>query len=93
MYEDLEEQTRKFFTDILKEAEAQAVQAGVPVSSVILKDRPGEALIRLAEQEQFDLIAIGSANRSAFERAIMGLGSVSNYVLHHAKCPVLVIKD
>jgi len=93
LYEDLEEQTRQFFTDILKEAEAQAVQAGVPVSSVILKDRPGEALIRLAEQEQFDLIAIGSANRSAFERAIMGLGSVSNYVLHHAKCPVLVIKD
>ncbi len=93
MSKDLEEQTRRFFADILKEAEAQVIQAGVPVNSVILNERPGPALVRYADQEEFDLIAIGSANRGKLERVLLGLGSVSNYVLQHAKCPVLVIKD
>ncbi len=93
MCNDLEEQTRRYFTEIHKEAEAMITKEGIPVSSVILNESPGEALVRYADQEKFDLIAIGSANRGAIERVLLGLGSVSNYVLHHAKCPVLIIKD
>jgi len=93
MYKDLEEQTSQFFTDALKEAEAKVVKEGIPVSSVILNESPGEVLVRYADQGKFDLIAIGSANRGTIERVLLGLGSVSNYVLQHAKCPVLVIKN
>ncbi len=93
MCNNLEKQTQQFFTEILKESEAKVTKEGIPVSSVILNENPGKAIVRYAEQEKVDLIVIGSANRGAIERMLIGLGSVSNYVLNNAKCPVLIIRD
>ncbi|MDD3653469.1 MAG: universal stress protein [Desulfotomaculaceae bacterium] len=92
MLKDLEEQNRQFFTDILKESEEKVRKEGIPVCSVILNESPGEAIVRYAEKENINLIVMGSANRRAIERMLLGLGSVTNYVLHHAKCSVLIIK-
>ncbi len=93
MSRDLEKQTRNFFEDIHKEVEAKVAEEGIPVSTVILNENPGEAIVRYSEQEKYDLIVIGSANRGTIERVLLGLGSVSNYVLQRAKCPVLLIKE
>lgn len=41
--------------------------------------------------EGFDLVIIGSHGTGLFKRML--LGSVSHHVLHHAPCPVLVVRD
>lgn len=92
MLNDLQEDTRKFFTEVLKEYEGKIAGEGIKASFVILDESPGKAIVRYAEKENFDLIIMGSANRGTVERIFLGLGSVSNYVLQHAKCPVLIIK-
>jgi len=92
MLKDLEDKSREYFTEILKEPEERVRKEGLPVFSVILQEPPGEAIVRYSEKEDMDIIVMGSANRGKLERLLLGLGSVSNYVLQHAKRPVLITK-
>ena len=49
-----------------------------------------DAIVRFAEEHGTDLIVMGSRGLGGFERML--LGSVSNYVAHHAHCPVLIVR-
>jgi nucleotide-binding universal stress UspA family protein len=51
---------------------------------------PAEQIVRVAEEEEVDLIVMGSRGSSEW-KALM-LGSVSDHVLHHAHCSVLVVR-
>ncbi|KAK4382143.1 Universal stress protein A-like protein [Sesamum angolense] len=66
-------------------------QRMVKAKTCILEGDPKEMICDVAEQMQMDLIAVGSRGLGKIKRAFMG--SVSDYVTHHAKCPVLVIKQ
>jgi len=48
-------------------------------------------ICRIAEDENYDLIVLGSHGSGLLRRVMMG--SVSHHVLHHAHCPVLVVRD
>jgi universal stress protein A len=50
---------------------------------------PKQEIIHIAEQEQVDLIVVGSHGRHGL--ALL-LGSTANGVLHYAKCDVLAIR-
>jgi nucleotide-binding universal stress UspA family protein len=50
---------------------------------------PAERLAELADDEEADLIVVGSRGRGAFKAAF--LGSVSNSLIGIARCPVLVV--
>jgi nucleotide-binding universal stress UspA family protein len=50
--------------------------------------RPGEAIVDISRAEEVSLIVIGTRGLGTLRRTI--LGSVSDYVLHHANCPVIV---
>jgi nucleotide-binding universal stress UspA family protein len=50
---------------------------------------PGQKICQVAQQEGIDLIIVGRHGRSGLSELI--LGSVSNYVVHHAPCSVLVV--
>ncbi|SES73283.1 universal stress protein A [Nitrosospira multiformis] len=50
---------------------------------------PAQEIVRVAEQEQVDLIIVGSHGRHGL--ALL-LGSTANSVLHHAKCDVIAIR-
>ncbi len=93
MLNELEEKSQEYFQNILEEAEEKVKQEGVPVHLIIKKEKPGEAIVRFAKDENIDLIAMGSHNRGPFERLLLGLGSVSNYVLQNTACPVIITKD
>ncbi|MGI4788335.1 MAG: universal stress protein [Janthinobacterium lividum] len=52
--------------------------------------QPAAEIVRVAAEEHFDLIVLGSRGLSGFKSLV--LGSVSDTVTHHAHCPVLIVK-
>lgn len=60
----------------------------VEVRPIVLRDRPDRALLEQAAGAQ--MLVVGSRGRGAFTG--MGLGSVSQTLLHHAECPVAVAR-
>lgn len=51
---------------------------------------PGEEIMREARAIDAQLIALGTQGRSGLNRFFMG--SVAEWVLHHAQCPVLAVR-
>jgi nucleotide-binding universal stress UspA family protein len=58
------------------------------VESHVLRGQPGEAICQLAHDRAARAIVIGTRGRGGIKRAV--LGSVSDYVVRHAPCPVIV---
>ena len=50
---------------------------------------PTQEIINIADQEQVDLIIVGSHGRHGLA---LFLGSTANSVLHHAKCDVMAVR-
>ena len=72
------------------EAAARAEEAGVETRTVVLRGFPVEAICEAAEKFPPQFLVIGSHGWGAMKRAVFG--SVSTGVLHHASCPVLVVR-
>jgi nucleotide-binding universal stress UspA family protein len=51
---------------------------------------PVDTILHVAKDRGADLIVLGSRGLGGFKRLL--LGSVSNGVLHHAPCPVLIVR-
>ncbi len=68
----------------------QGRRAGITVSFLIWEGDPGESIIEAARAEGADLIVVGSHGRGAVGRFL--IGSVSDYVVRNASCPVLVVR-
>ena len=51
---------------------------------------PASQIVRVADRESVDLIVLGSRGLGGFKSLL--LGSVSEHVVHHAPCPVLVMR-
>src|SRR5690606_11004111 len=56
----------------------------------ILEGNSAKVLIDFANERDTDLIIMGSRGLSGLQEVF--LGSVSHYVVQHAKCPVLIVK-
>ena len=55
-----------------------------------------ESLVKYADSKKIDLAVLGSRGGGAISRglrSVVGLGSVSDYAVHHMHCPVLVVRD
>jgi nucleotide-binding universal stress UspA family protein len=66
-------------------------QAGLASTPRFEFGDPKTIICEVAKQEAIDLIIIGSHGYGRVERLL--LGSVSDYVVRHAPCPVLVIRQ
>ncbi|MEO5884830.1 MAG: universal stress protein [Candidatus Limnocylindrales bacterium] len=69
---------------------ARARDLGVPTAFLVWEGDPGEAIVDAAEAEQADLIVLGTHGRRGLDRSIFG--SVSDHVVRHAPCPVVVVR-
>jgi len=74
---------------IAAEAAARAEEAGVETRTVVLRGFPVDEICVAAEKLGARFLVLGSHGWGALKRAIFG--SVSTGVLHHARCPVLVV--
>lgn len=74
--------------DMLHRFADEAKAAGVEAEFTQIPGSPSSAICRMAKTWEADLIVMGRRGFSGFKELI--LGSVSNYVLHHAPCSVFI---
>lgn len=69
----------------------KAISAGIETEFTQDIGSPGPAICKLAKARDADLIIVGSHGRKGLSEVL--LGSVSNYVVHHAPCSIMVVRD
>jgi nucleotide-binding universal stress UspA family protein len=78
--------------EVLEEAVGKVRSAGgTVVEAHLLEGRTAPEIVALAEEIGAGLIVMGSRGRGGIRRALMG--SVSDSVMRHAHCPVLVVRS
>ena len=82
-----EQQELEFLRSLSKEA----TQAGVATEFTQTSDYPGRKICEKAQKWSADLILVGSRGLTGMKE--MFLGSISNYVTHHALCSVLIVRE
>lgn len=68
--------------------EGQALPHGEPTIRVE-EGSPSEVILKIADDEEVDLIVMGSRTHSKLGQAL--LGSHANYVIHNSKRPTLIV--
>ena len=90
-YEEVSEAIGKEAQETLDTQVRKIEEAGGSVQEAHLRrGRKDQAIVRLAEEIGAGLIVTGSRGLGGVRRALMG--SVSDSVVRHAHCPVLVVR-
>ncbi len=87
LFIDSIEATRQRGKDVLTEL---AKSFGIKVGTIFTEGDPGHEIIRIAEELNADLIVLGSHGYTGWKR--FTLGSVAEFVVRHAPCPVFTVK-
>src|SRR5215204_3745848 len=87
LYEEIEEMSREL---LRKESWRVKAAGGTVAGSHLRMGQVALEIVALAEELQADLIVMGSRGLGGVRRALMG--SVSDSVVRHAHCPVLVVR-
>ncbi len=69
----------------------EAVGQGISAELIYPIGEPGAEICQAARNHQADLIMMGRRGRQGLTETL--LGSVSNYVIHHAPCAVLIVQE
>ncbi|BAM70064.1 universal stress protein [Methanothermobacter sp. CaT2] len=82
---------RKESEEALQKVEDLAVSLDTPVKvhKMMVDGSPAETILKVADEENVDLIVVGASGKHALERFL--LGSVSEKIVRHARVPVLVV--
>ncbi|MBS1837694.1 MAG: universal stress protein [Actinobacteria bacterium] len=75
--------------------ELAATIAAIAVDPAVVERRlvegaSGQTIVHVADEVHADVVVVGSHGKGWFKRMV--LGSVSEYVLHHSRVPVLVVR-
>jgi nucleotide-binding universal stress UspA family protein len=68
----------------------KARAVGIDASFLVWTGEPGQSIVSAAEAEGADLIVVGTRALDRAGRFL--LGSVSDYVVNHSPCPVLIAR-
>ena len=87
--EAVREQASQFVTSAEADIRARFSGKDISVSSEVLRGSADQEIVEMAKSWGADLIVVGSHGRGFWGRM---LGSVSDGVVHHAPCSVLVVR-
>jgi len=86
LYDDMRIEAERALDDIVARAAARAPE--LTIHSSLVEGSPAGELVQ--EGVDADMIVLGSRGRGGFTSLL--LGSTSHQVLHHAVCPVVIIR-
>jgi len=91
-YEEAMMAVREDAQKTLDEQVAKVEEAGGEVAGahLVTQERRDQAIVQLANEIGAGLIVMGSRGLGGLRRALMG--SVSDSVVRHAHCPVLIVR-
>ncbi|OLP16698.1 hypothetical protein BST81_19870 [Leptolyngbya sp. 'hensonii'] len=89
IYEDQWKAYEEKGLNLLRSLTDEATAAGVATEFTQQSGQPGHTICEFAKLWKADLIVLGRRGHAGLQEMI--LGSVSNYVLHHAPCTVLTV--
>ena len=76
---------------MLRKFELQLKEFGIKdVRTIKQRGNVAEEILKIADKEKVDMIVLGSRGLSTAKELL--LGGVSHKVVHHAKCPVTVVR-
>ncbi len=73
----------------LQQRSKQAMAQGISTEMMQVTGQVGRTICRTAKEWKADLILVGRRGHSGLNELLVG--SISNYVMHHAPCSVMVI--
>jgi len=82
-------QTKPSSNEVRKQMDA--VQCDVPFESVMHAGPPGSVICWLAQENGCDMIVMGTHGRTGLKHLLFG--STAEYVLQHARSPVMTIRE
>ncbi|MFY7806196.1 MAG: universal stress protein [Limnoraphis robusta] len=83
------EQAETWLHNYQKKAEDKGVRT--QYKCVLAGGNPGQQICKTAQEWNADLAVVGRTGRTGLKEAL--IGSVSNHVVHHAPCSVLVVQN
>lgn len=85
--DDLIDKAKRYVGDVKKQSE----KAGIKAETFVREGETYRVIIELAKESKADTIVMGSHGRTGLKRLLMG--SVTEKVIGHALCPVLVVRS
>nr|GEV35898.1 hypothetical protein [Tanacetum cinerariifolium] len=77
-------------SEVLSRVSKLCQQYMIKAETMVIRGNPKEMIVEAVDQINADLLVVGSRGLGQIKRAL--LGSVSDYCVHHAKCPVLIVR-
>jgi nucleotide-binding universal stress UspA family protein len=88
--EVLPNETLEEFGHLLLQSAQEGITGASEIRTRVIDDDPAKAILQCVEEEQGDLVVIGS--RGVGDLKSLLLGSVSHKVVEEANCPCVVVK-
>ena len=88
--DELLEKYSKAREKVFDEYHELAQKENVEIKTKVMFGDPGQEIVKFSLKEEFDVIIIGNRGMGHLKKMITG--SVSDTVIHDAKCPVLLVK-
>ena len=70
---------------------ARTVGGGVQAEAIVISGRPWQGVVDHAKEAETDLIVVSTHGYTGLKHVL--LGSVTEKIVRHAPCPVLVVRD
>ena len=80
---------RSAIGEALLDAARRLAGDAVPVETQLIEGPPAQAILRVAQEDGYGMIVMGSHGRGQIAGIL--LGSVSSVVAQRAQCPVLIV--
>eukprot|EP00128_Syssomonas_multiformis_P001852 Colp12_sorted_trinity150504_noHs@34463 len=90
LFTEITEKAAKQARELVEKFGALAQERAIKYILKTVEGDPREVICAVAEERHAKLLAVGSRGLGAVKRLFMG--SVSSYIVHHCKRPVLVIR-
>ncbi|MCL6610654.1 MAG: universal stress protein [Peptococcaceae bacterium] len=89
-YQQIHDELQATGEEIMEQAKTEFEKYGVKMEVKVIWGNPAMEICREAKEGRFDLVVMGSRGLGEIKGYLMG--SVSNRVVRHASCPVLIVR-